>query len=72
MITPHEIAMASRCQMIVGSYEGATRTCSCVLQNECKLKDCCDEKMTELKSHPFVQKAIEKNKAEYLRQKGIQ
>jgi hypothetical protein len=56
------VAMGCRCQLLTGSYNGATRSCDCVAPFACRLS------LTErlkLADHPQVNAALLRNRAEF-------
>lgn len=62
MITNREIAQGCRCQLLTGSYEGASKSCSCQNPSACKLSK---SLRATLKSHPKILAAIKRNQKEY-------
>ena len=61
-IKPHRIAAGARCQLLVGSFRGATRNCSCYRPDECLLTE---EERNQLRGHPFVVKCQQRNLDEF-------
>ena len=61
-ITPRIKACALRCQMLTGSYAGASRSCSCPSAADCKIPT---ELMPALRGDPAVVRAYERNRDEY-------
>ncbi len=56
------LAIAKRCQLLTGSYNGATRSCSCVHMNKCPFSK---QSRDEYKDHPEIVKARERNFKEF-------
>ncbi len=56
-----EIAMACRCQILTGSYDGATRSCECKMAKDCAFTL---EERQELRKHLRVIAAEERNSKE--------
>lgn len=56
------IGMAMRCQMLVGSYKYASRTCECLLAEDCPISNA---DLKRLENHPKVVEARLRNKQEY-------
>lgn len=57
-----ELAIACRCQLLTGSYDESTRSCTCVAPICCYLS--CDRR-EDLVNHPKVQEAMKRNLDEY-------
>lgn len=55
-----ELAIAKRCQMLTGSYDGATRSCDCYF--ECRLSE---DQQESLREHSDVKKAKKRNQKEF-------
>ena len=62
MINPRKLAIARRCQLLVGSYTGASRICDCISGTQCHLSPA--ERKT-LRDHPDVVAAKERNLEEW-------
>ena len=63
MSPERRLAVAVRCQLLTGSYEGATRSCGCESPSLCHLSD---KDRSELNIHPKVVMAAARNLAEFL------
>ncbi len=61
-IGPRKLQMARRCQLLTGSYTGATRSCSCQQRSNCHLTAL---ERFELQNHPKVLEALERNQIEF-------
>ena len=62
MYTSRQLAMACRCQLLTGSYEGASRSCDCENPLGCQFSSSDRE---ALQTHPKVIDAIKRNWLEY-------
>lgn len=62
MPTPREIAQACHCQLLTGSYKGATRSCGCFDKFMCVLDA---SQRANLKDHPEITAAFNRNWEEY-------
>ena len=55
-------AIAVRCQLLTGSYEGATHCCECFSTKQCALTE---TEMAQFRDHPKVLEAYHRNLKEY-------
>lgn len=56
------VAIAVRCQLLTGSYEGASRSCPCTSAGDCQLSQ---QQREEAKNDSTVIRAAERNLAEF-------
>ena len=57
-----ETAIAVRCHLLVGGWEGATRVCPCLYEFQCPLST---QQRADLANHPKVIEARARNREEY-------
>lgn len=63
-----KLAQVCRCQLLIGSFEGSNFACDCSAPNYCKITK---EIREQLKTHPKVLAAQQRNRAEYDAQDSI-
>ncbi len=61
-MNPRDVAVAMRCKLLTGIYDGATRSCDCNDPGDCHLHR---DTREALKDHPKVVEARENNFVEY-------
>ena len=57
------VAIGCRCQLLTGSYEGASRSCDCKSLSDCYISE---EARKELAQHDKVKRAKARNWTEHL------
>ena len=61
---PRKLAIAKRCQLIIGSFDDSPYNCPCESKSDCKLTNV---EIEEFSENPEIMKVIKRNLAEFNR-----
>lgn len=65
---PRKFAIAKRCQLIIGSFDGSVHNCPCEASGDCKLTD---QEIEQFSKNPEIIEAIKRNKEIYDNSKDL-